>query len=257
MPDLHPLAHGFADVAADYELGRPGYPPAVVAAIADGLGLAPGARIADVGAGTGKLTRALAGFDVVAVEPFAAMRAALAAAVPGVAVLDGTAEALPLADASVDAVVCADAFHWFDGARAAPELARVIRPGGGLAVLANTAAGEARDQGEPWAVELVDLLNAARPEHPAFTADQGRDAIDACDAFGPFARAEVVHVHRSTRAMTVASIASFSYVAVLPEARRAPRLADVDALLARHGVVEQDVPLRTTVWTARRLQGRL
>ena len=257
MPDLHPLAHGFADVADEYERGRPGYPPEVVAAIAAGLGLAPDARIADVGAGTGKLTRALVaapeGFDVVAVEPFAAMRAALAAAVPGVAVLEGTAEDLPLENASVDAVACADAFHWFDGARAAPELARVIRAGGGLAVLANTAAGEARDQGQPWAAELVALLNAVRPEHPAFTDDQGREAIDACDAFGPFARAEVTHTYRSTRAMTVASVASFSYVAVLPEAERAALLADVDALLARHDVVEQDVPLRTTVWTARRL----
>jgi SAM-dependent methyltransferase len=257
MPDLHPLAHGFADVAAEYELGRPGYPPEVVAAIVAGLGLRAGARIADVGAGTGKLTRALAaapeGFDLVAVEPFAAMPDALSAALPGVPVLDGTAEALPLGDASVDAVACADAFHWFDGARAAPELARVIRPGGGLALLWNTAAGEARDEGEPWAAELIDLLNAVRPEHPAFTEDQGRDAIDACDAFGPFARADVTHRHRSSRPMLVASVASFSYVAVLPEAERAALLERVDALFGRHGVTELDVPLRTTVWTARRV----
>jgi SAM-dependent methyltransferase len=251
MPDLHPLAHGFADVAADYERGRPGYPPAAVAA----LGLAAGARVADVGAGTGKLTRALAaaGLDVVAVEPFAAMREALRAAAPGVAVLDGTAEALPLDDASVDAVTCADAFHWFDGARAAPELARVLRPGGALILLWNTAAGEAAASGQTWAAELIDLLNAVRPEHPGFTADQGRAAIDACAAFGPFARSEVTHVHRTTRAGLVAGVASFSYVAVLEHDERTALLARVDALLARHGVDAVDVPLRTTVWTARRL----
>ncbi|MCW2984357.1 MAG: smtA [Conexibacter sp.] len=256
--DLHPLAQGFADVAADYERGRPGYPAAAVDAVRDGLGLAPGARIADVGAGTGKLTRALLvapeRFDVVAVEPFAGMRDALRAALgDGVAVLAGTAEALPLGDASVDAVACADAFHWFDGARAAPELARAIRPGGGLALLWNTTGGEAAAAGHAWAAELIDLLNAARPEHPGFTGEQGREAIDACAAFGPFARADITHVHRSSRAMMVANVASISYVAVLPEAEHRALLGRVDALLAVHGVEALDVPLRTAVWTARRL----
>jgi len=253
--ELHPLALGFEHVAEDYAHGRPGYPPAAVAAIVDGLGLAPGARVADVGAGTGKLTAALAaaGLDVVAVEPFAGMRATLSASLPGVAVLDGTAEALPLADASVDVVASGDAFHWFDGTRAAPELARAIRPGGGLALLWNSAAGEARDEGMPWAAELVDLLDAVRPEHPAFTEDQGRDAIDAHEAFGPFTSVEVTHVQRSSRAMLVANIASISYVGVMPAGERAALLGRVDALLRRHGIATLDIPLRTTVWLARRL----
>jgi SAM-dependent methyltransferase len=246
--ELHPLARGFEDVAEEYQRGRPGYPTEAIAAI----GLPAGARVADVGAGTGKLTRALlaAGLEVVAVEPFAAMRAALP---EGVEALAGTAEALPLADASVDAVACGDSFHWFDGARAAPELARVIAPGGVLALLWNSAAGEAAAEGMPWAAELIDLLNAVRPEHPAFTADQGRDAIDACDAFGPFTRAEMTHVHHSTRAMMVANIASMSYIAVMPAGERAALLERTDALLERHGITALDVPLRTTVWTARRL----
>jgi SAM-dependent methyltransferase len=245
--ELHPLARGFEDVAKDYERGRPGYPPEAIAAI----GLPPGARVADVGAGTGKLTRALlaAGLEVVAVEPFEAMRAALP---DGIEVLAATAEALPLADASVDAVACGDSFHWFDGAHAVPELARVIRPGGVLALLWNNAAGEAAAEGLPWARELIDLLNANRPEHPGFTADQGRDAIDACDAFGPFQRVDVTHAQHSTRAMLVANVASISYVAVLPDAERRALLARVDALLGAHGVEALDVPLRTAVWTARR-----
>jgi SAM-dependent methyltransferase len=253
--DLHPLAHGFEDVAEDYAHGRPGYPPEAIAAIVDGLGLARGARVADVGAGTGKLTAALAaaGFDVVAVEPFPGMRATLSASLPGVEVLDGTAEALPLADASVDVIASGDAFHWFDGERAAPELARAIRPGGGLALLWNSAAGEARDEGMPWAAELVDLLNAVRPEHPAFTEDQGRNAIDACAAFGPFTSAEVTHVQHSSRAMLVANIASMSYVAVMPAGERAALLGRVDALLQRHDIEALDIPLRTTIWLARRL----
>jgi SAM-dependent methyltransferase len=245
--ELHPLARGFEDVADDYEYGRPGYPQEAITAI----GLPAGARVADVGAGTGKLTRALlaAGLEVVAVEPFAAMRAALP---EGIEVLAGTAEALPLADASVDAVACGDSFHWFDGERAAPELARVIRPGGVLALLWNTTAGEAAAEGLPWAAELIDLLNANRPQHPGFTADQGRDAIDACDAFGPFRHVDVTHVQHSTRAMLVANIASISYVAIMPRDERRALLARIDALLAAHGVAALDVPLRTAVWTARR-----
>ncbi|HEY6762464.1 MAG TPA: class I SAM-dependent methyltransferase [Baekduia sp.] len=248
--DLHPLAHGFADVADAYERGRPGYTPEAVAAI----GLAPGARVADVGAGTGKLTRALrdAGFDVVAVEPFAAMRAAIAPELPDVEVLEGAAEALPLGDASVDGVACGDSFHWFDGARAAPELARVIRPGGVLAILGNTAAGEAARAGAAWGQPLIDLLNAVRPEHPAFTEDQGRAAIDATGRFEPFAQASVTQLHETSRAGMVASIASMSYIALLPDAQRSDLLGRADALLREHGVEDVGVPLRTTIWTARR-----
>jgi SAM-dependent methyltransferase len=251
MGDLHPLAHGFDAVAEEYERGRPGYPPEVVAA----MGLPRGARVADVGAGTGKLTRALvaAGLDVVAVEPLAGMRAAPAAAVPGVEVLEGTAEALPLADASLDAVAIADAFHWFDGPRAAVELARVLRPGGTLAIVVNTMAGEAARQGATWAAELIDLLNAVRPEHPAFAGEGGREAIVASPDFGPFDPRAVVHVHHATRASLLDNIASMSYVSVMPEAEREALLRRVDDLLASHGVEAIEQPLRTTAWLARRL----
>jgi ubiquinone/menaquinone biosynthesis C-methylase UbiE len=144
--ELHPLAQAFAGVAEDYERGRPDYPAEAIDAIRIGLMLDAGARIADVGAGTGKLTRALsaAGFDVTAVEPLPGMRARLQAQQPKVAVLEGTAEALPLDDGSVDAVACADAFHWFDGERAVAELARVIRPVCGQELLWNHPAVESR-----------------------------------------------------------------------------------------------------------------
>src|SRR5215211_1699307 len=137
---LHALVAGFADVAAVYDRGRPEYPPAAVERIVAELGVNrtdPPARVLDLGAGTGKLTRPLldAGLDVVAVEPLPAMRAALATAIGPERALDGRAEAIPLGDASVDAAVCADAFHWFDGDRAAAELHRVVRPGGAVMAL--------------------------------------------------------------------------------------------------------------------------
>ncbi|MCB1017826.1 MAG: methyltransferase domain-containing protein, partial [Acidimicrobiales bacterium] len=98
-------ARGFQRGADDYEAARPGYPPEVVALLVDALGLGPGRRVLDLAAGTGKLTRLLvpSGAEVVAVEPVAAMRSELAERVPGAEVLEGTAEALPLPDASVDA----------------------------------------------------------------------------------------------------------------------------------------------------------
>ena len=96
----------------------------------DGLGLTPASTVLDVAAGTGKLTRLLAArfTRTIAVEPLEPMRRVLAAEVPGVEVRDGTAEQLPVGEAEVDAIFVAEAFHWFDGAQALAEAARVLRP---------------------------------------------------------------------------------------------------------------------------------
>ena len=125
---IHPLARQFATVADSYERGRPEYAPAVLGAFAAELGIGPGEPVLDLGAGTGKLSRALVafGFDVVAVEPQAPLRRRLAGYVGADRALEGVAEAIPLADASVAAVTVADAFHWFDRARALLEIHRVL-----------------------------------------------------------------------------------------------------------------------------------
>jgi SAM-dependent methyltransferase len=251
--ELHPLAQAFAGVADDYERGRPDYPADVIDAIRMSLMLDAGARIADVGAGTGKLTRALAaaGFDVLAVEPLPGLLARLVAGQPGVTALEGFAEELPLPTASVDAVACADAFHWFDGARAVPELARVIRPEGGLALLWNEPAEE-RTGTPPWQVEIRAMVDALRPEHPAFVKDQGRGAVTASPDFDTLHYAEVRHVHRSDRAGVLAEVASISYVSALPETQRTALLAATEDVLERAGVDTVEAPVRTTIWTARR-----
>jgi SAM-dependent methyltransferase len=132
-------ACSFDRAAVAYERYRPEYPEAALRWVVGRLGLEPGARVLDLGAGTGKLTRGLAalGLDVVAVEPGAAMLEQLRAAVPGVEALRGSAEAIPLPDASVDAATAGQAFHWFDPERTLPELRRVLRPSGGLGLLWN------------------------------------------------------------------------------------------------------------------------
>ena len=250
--ELHPLVSGFVDVAEEYETGRPGYPPEAVAALTERLALPPGARIADVGAGTGKLTRALiaAGFDVVAIEPLAGLRARLRAVVPGVEARDGAAEALPLADASVDAVACANAFHWFDAPRAVAEFARVIRPGGALALIWHD--GVEADESAPWSRELLAVVAGSRPDHPAYTDDQGRGAVAADPAFGPLGRAEVRSAYATDARRILAHVASMSWVGGLPPAEREHLLARAAAVLERHAVGAVRVPLRTVIWTARR-----
>ena len=135
MDDIHEAAKAFHQGAADYDKGRPSYPADVVSELAARLDLGPGKRVLDLAAGTGKFTRLLVplGVDLVAVEPVAGMRDRLAAALPDVEIHDGTAERIPLPDASVDAVVVAQAFHWFDPELALTEIGRVVRPGGGWA----------------------------------------------------------------------------------------------------------------------------
>ena len=149
-------AGSFDSAAGLYERGRPPYPPAAL----DWL-LPPGARrVLDLGAGTGKLTRQLVarGLDVVAVEPLDGMRAELARAVPGARVLAGSAERIPLADGAVDAVLAAQAWHWVDPARAVPEVARVLAPGGTLGLVWNE-----RDERESWVAELGRIIGETRP----------------------------------------------------------------------------------------------
>ena len=135
------MAQAFGSAAADYERARPSYPAEAIDVLRTETGIGPGTRVCDLAAGTGKLTRLLVstGADVVAVEP------QLAEVLPGIDVLDGTAEAIPLGDGSVDAVTVAQAFHWFKFAPALAEIRRVLRPDGALAILFNQ-----RDERVPW-----------------------------------------------------------------------------------------------------------
>ena len=148
-------ARSFETVAADYERYRPEYPEVALRWVVDRLGLSPGSRVLDLGAGTGKLTRGLValGLDVVAVEPGQAMLDQLRAAVPAAVALEGSAESIPLPDKSVDAAFAGQAFHWFDRERAVHELLRVLRPPRGLGLLWNW-----EDVGDPIGARLAEIL---------------------------------------------------------------------------------------------------
>lgn len=234
---LHPLAARFAEVADAYERGRPDYAPAVVGALAAELRIPPGASVLDLAAGTGKLTRALigAGLDVVAVEPQAELRAVLASSIGSERVREGVAEAIPLPDDAVAAVTVADAFHWFDHAAALSEIRRVLRPGGGLAVLST-----APDWGDaPWAHEVGTLLADLRPEHPHFDGPPWRDALEAAGGWTTLREVRVTTSQPASPDQLVDYLGSISWVAALPEEERSATLARIRAIV---GESESDMP---------------
>ncbi len=151
-------ATSFGQQAGAYDRGRPEYPAEAVHWM---LGDA-GTEVVDAGAGTGKLSRAVlaTGRTVVAVDPDAAMLAELTSREPAVRTLVGSAERLPLADASADAIVFGQAWHWVDPAAASREAGRVVRPGGVLGLIWNI-----RDTSEPWVDELSQLMEASAAEN--------------------------------------------------------------------------------------------
>jgi SAM-dependent methyltransferase len=216
----HAQATSFGAAAAAYQRGRPPYPVSAV----DWLIPGTAKSVLDLGAGTGKLTQLLAARDlaVTAVEPLAAMRDELVATIPSADVRDGSAEAIPLQNKAVDAVVVAQAWHWFDPAKALPEIARVLTPGGTLGLVWNI-----RDHTVPWVAELDRVLHR-----------HSRQEIDSSPPIGtPFRAAERLEIrweHPLTRAELLDMVASRSYVITMPAKDRDELMHQVAELLDSH-----------------------
>jgi SAM-dependent methyltransferase len=209
-------ARSFGTVAAAYERGRPGYP-------SDGVRWLVGrdaASVLEVGAGTGKLTAELIaqGHDVLATEPDENMLAVLRESLPVARTALATAEELPAGDRSIDVVVAAQAFHWFDHDVALPEIARVLKPGGVLAMVWNL-----RDDKIPWVRRLGDLIG---------TQEQLTDpseVIAASGLFEPVESQRFKHWQDINRDSVVDLVLSRSNVSTLPDDERAAKLAEVAA----------------------------
>jgi SAM-dependent methyltransferase len=251
--------HGssFGAVAAAYAEHRPDYAPA---AVRWALERAPGLRVLDLGAGTGKLTATLValGADVIAVEPDPAMLAELRRALPTVRALPGSAEAVPLLDGSVDAVLAGQAMHWFDMDVAGPEMARVLAPGGILAGLWNVidnqvdwVAGLDRVSGSA-AVGPRDTLSGWRAE----TADAHLPSSGLVARFGSPEQAEFPHGQRRTADSLVATIATRAGLLVMPGQEKQATLGRIRAFLATRPETargEFTLPILTGVLRVRRL----
>ena len=257
MPVDPRAAAGFGGDVRPYELGRPGYAPEAVAHVAATFGLTRASTVVDLAAGTGKVTRTLVGVagTVVAVEPSDAMLAVLRDVVPEARAMRGTAEAMPLPEGFADAVVVGEAFHWFDAEAAGREIARVLRPGGGLALLWNR---EQPDDPEPaWRVRIRELLDqhlrafGTHPAHGGPHPAQGPGwlaPLEALGLFAPFRSASFEHVDELTPERVEALIASFSWIATLAPAVREDVLAEVRAAVA--GVPQLAIRYRTDVTTS-------
>jgi SAM-dependent methyltransferase len=222
-------------VAAAYAQHRPGYAEAAVRWVLEPVRDRQPLRVADIGAGTGKLTAMLTrlGAEVTAVEPDPQMLAELRKAMPGVRSVPGSAEELPLADASVDAVVAGQAMHWFDIDRALPEIARVLAPGGVLGGLWNVD-----DDRVGWVAELdgaskrwssVTLL---RWRAGVGQSRQDRLAAAGAGLFHPAEEGEFEHGQTRTADSLLATISTHSHLLVMDEAERSTLLARIRDFLA-------------------------
>lgn len=213
----------FGSVAEAYELSRPAYAPDAIAWIAERL---PLRRVLDLAAGTGKLTRQLvdAGADVVAVEPDGEMRAVFARVLPGIELRAGAAESIPVPDASVDAVTVGQAFHWFRTNVALAEMYRVLRPGGGFALLWNVW-----DDDDPLMRALNDIVEALRPEG-SYDAGRRRE-IERSPLFRNVRRRGFRNGDELPAEAAVARVASVSALAAAAPDERERALDRVRALV--------------------------
>jgi ubiquinone/menaquinone biosynthesis C-methylase UbiE len=228
----HPDARGFELVAEAYERARPGYPPEIVEWFAERLDLRAGRTVLDLGAGTGKLSRALVatGARVLALEPGDEMRARLATVVPEAEPIAAGAESIPLPDASVDAATAGQAFHWFRLEEAVPELHRVLRPGGGVGLVWNE-----RDPDDPLQREVTKLLEPFVPRARARVVEAGwRDVIER-GQFTPFEERVATFADELGADELVERVATISFVASAAPAEQAELEASLRTLAAERG----------------------
>ncbi len=230
-PDASRLATSFAGVADAYQRARPSYPDDAVAWLVSGstheTPRGP-ARVLELGAGTGKLTRSLldAGHRVLATDPLEPMLSHLAAAAPEAIAARGTAEQIPVRSRWADVVVSAQAYHWFDRDRALPEIARVLKPSGHLALVWNE-----RDERIPWVKRLGRLINVGHVEQETDPTNE----LLTTNLFGFVDQATFRFWQPLDRPRLRDLVMSRSHIAVMDETDRAEVLSEVDALYDHYG----------------------
>jgi SAM-dependent methyltransferase len=232
------MANSFGNAVEEYERSRPTYPAEAAAWLLP----ADAKTVLDLGAGTGKFTRSLVakGLDVIAVEPDAVMLASLQASIPGVKALRGTAESIPLPDDSVDVVTIAQAWHWMNHALAKQEIARVLRPGGILALVYNL-----RDESVPWVKRLGEAMGRSEAER----------ALDETVIIGePFGEIETARFDWNAETTTeslIELVKSRSYVITATPEEREDLFERVSAVLRAEQKDTFTLPYNTFVFRAR------
>jgi ubiquinone/menaquinone biosynthesis C-methylase UbiE len=251
--------------ADDYDRYRPGYPDELFDEIATRLGVSPRARVADLGAGTGLATFEMArrGWRMTAVEPGRGMldqlRGRAQALGIEVVAVEASAEDTGLPDASFDLVTAAQAFHWFDRPKAVEEMARIVRPGGGVALFWNVRRAEA----SPIVAEYEALMSryfgsagiGQYLQHGrAAEADATRAAFAESRHFEELTYSEPLHETTIDADGLVGMAFTASYVRRLDAPEQEHLRGELRSLLTRHGVADRpfSIPYRIDLWTARR-----
>ncbi|PPC74320.1 SAM-dependent methyltransferase [Pokkaliibacter plantistimulans] len=236
MSSVHDAAQsGYSQASATYRRGRPEYPAEVDSWLTATLGLGPSATVVDLGAGTGKFTRRLVatGAEVIAVEPVAAMRAELQQALPQVQALEGNAAAIPLPDASVDVLVCAQSFHWFATEATLAEVARVLKPGGRFALIWNV-----RDERVDWVAAITEIITPYEGDAPRFYKGDWRQPLQSAlfqQTFTPLQQQLWPHAHLgSSEEVIIARSLSVSFIAALPQTEQDKVEAALRGLISRY-----------------------
>jgi SAM-dependent methyltransferase len=250
----HAAAEGFAAGAANYVAGRPEYPPEIEQWLVHDLGLKVGKTALDLGAGTGKFSpRLLAtGARVIAVEPVPAMLDQLIRQYPRVEAKSGSAENIPLPAASVDAVVCAQSFHWFATREALREIHRVLTPGGAFGLIWNV-----RDDTVPWVAALTGIMRPFEGDTPRFHSKKWR-AVFPAEGFTPLRERRFKNAHTGPPEQVIVDrILSVSFIAALPPAAQQQVAAQLREVIAKTpelaGQAQVTFPYETLAFVSNKL----
>jgi SAM-dependent methyltransferase len=255
MTDIHQSARtGYQKNADKYQSGRPDYAAASLDWMRDALAIGQSSKVVDLGAGTGKFTKRICELSdhVIAVEPVAAMRETLHANLPQVETLEGNALAIPLPDRSVDALICAQSFHWFASDMAVKEMARVLRPGGKLGLIWNV-----RDETVDWVAAITKLITPFEGDAPRYYKGDWKKPLPSAH-FSPLEKQSFVQSHDgSAEDVIVNRFLSVSFIAAQDEQVQADIAEQLRDLAANHpalkGKEHISFPYVTEAYSATRL----
>lgn len=257
MTGVHTSAQqGFSTQAATYAQGRPDYPRQLTGWLTNTLLINAQSTVIDLGAGTGKFTRLLSTLapSLIAVEPVEAMGAQLSKLLPDVRLLSGTADAIPLPEASADALVCAQAFHWFATEAALAEIHRVLKPDGRLGLVWNV-----RDESVDWVAAITDIIAPYEGDTPRFHTGDWKLAFTG----RYFSEPELTcfpYTHAgSAKEVIMDRFLSVSFIAALPPTEKAKVSEQLQRLIQTHPYLREcgtiELPYQTRAYLCRRLEG--